>query len=257
MKPVALFGACLWLSACANSGPAPTSVLPVEPRLQDYFVLLEAEDALTTTSEPWVSPNGELNLSAMEDAEPQQLLATEAFRLWEPGLEAIAPVVWLGQEETWLDQVHQEYLDIGHLLGKERLAKKQWRQFHRTIQAVQKELQSHKAALVLFYHNGTYYAHGEHPNVKTLQHVFGLTLADEHLAAEKKVVDASYLRYLQPDVVIIFSETGDHEELPEEAAYPVATPKVIALSQSLWEAAELSPSSLQGLAKSLRDAQAP
>lgn len=246
------------LSACAHHTGAPQHIAALEARHVEHFVALDAQRNLAggvNAYRAFHNKNGSINTATLSATHPDIIFASQSYHLWQPTLESIAPVKWATQDAHILTQLQQEFLDVGALTHKQRQAKKQWRKLMRHIKATRKQLQAYEAPLLLFYEEGEFYAHGSSASNQLVAQVFDVNLVDRHLAPEKKSVNASYLKHLEPDLVVIFSQDASQQELPEDTfgADALATePTVLALDAQLWASTELTLERVYELSEALR-----
>lgn len=247
----------LLLSACVSQPTALQHIAVLDDRHVQHFASLDALGNLANganSPQGFIGKDETINTFALKATHPSIILADDSFRAEQTALESIAPIIWLPQGTDILMQLQQEFLDIGALVGKERLAKKQWRALMRHIKGTRKQLAKYKAPLLLFYEEGEFYAYGASEGTALLTQIFEVDFIDRHLASEKKRINASYLQHLQPDLVFILSEDASQNALPSDPFSPSTqnSPTVIALNLAQWQNVELTLKSLYTLSEKLR-----
>lgn len=252
-----LTSAALLVSACASQPVTQQPIAVLENRHVQHFLALDALKNLAggeNSPQAFINADQTINTFTLAATHPNLILADDSFRLEQTALESVAPVVWLPQSTDILVQLQQEFLDIGTLVGRERLAKKQWRAFMRHIKATRKHLAAYQAPLLLFYEEGEFYVYGASESSALLAQVFEVDFIDRHLAPEKKPINASYLQHLQPDLVFILSENANQSELPSDPFSPSTenNPEVVALNLAQWQNVESTLAALYGLSAALR-----
>lgn len=249
------------LSACASQGAkAPQHIATLDARHVEHFLALDAIANLaggTNGPNAFRNNDGSINTFTLNAVHPDAILAAESLHLWQPTLESVAPVIWVSQKQDLLAQLQQELFDVGALTGKERQAKKQWRQLMRHIKGTRKQLSEYQAPMLLFYEEGEFFAHGKSHSNLLLAQIFEVDFIDRHLALDKKPVNASYLKLLEPDLVFVLSHGASQNTLPEDTfgADVLGTePHVVALDTQRWQGAELTLAQVRELSEMLEAA---
>lgn len=249
------------LGACANPGAkAPQHIAALEHRHVAHFVALEATANLAggvNGPNAFLNKDGSINTFTLGAVHPDAILASKSFHQWQPTLESVAPVVWSAEKENLLAQLQQELFDVGTLTGKERQAKKQWRQLMRHVKGTRKQLAEYQAPMLLFYEEDAFFAQGSSRSNQLLAQIFEVDFIDRHLALDKKPVNASYLKLLEPDLVFVLSHGASQHTLPQDTfgADVLGTePYVVALDTRRWQGAELTLAQVRELSEMLEAA---
>src|SRR5699024_6922550 len=201
--------------------------------------------------------DGSINTFTLGAVHSDISLASESFYLWQPTLESVAPVVSSVEKEDLLAQLQQALFDLSTLTGNERQATKQARQLMRHIKGTRKQLAEYQAPMLLFYEEGEFFAQGSSRSNQLLAQIFEVDFIDRHLALDKKPVNASYLKLLEPDLVFILSHGASQHTLPQDTfgADVLGTePHVVALDTQRWQGAELTLAQVRGLSEMLEAA---
>lgn len=256
LTAVCLLLALVMVQGCAlrstNVAPEQLNTLVVlsERAQQHVEELGEAHRLPTGSYEQFLQSDGSPNIAAIAAANPDLIYLPEQLSEYQQALTEYAPVALVSQfGQQKYSPLQQEYAALAALTQRTPEAQRTWQKLKKPLKQIRAQLAYYPNILLLFQDGDALYVHNNSDVGQILIHDFQADIADKHLSPERKMVDASYLRLVQPQTILLVTH-GAQAALPELANEqgqvfvlpavpwahsPLTTGQLPALSQQLLE----------------------